>query len=244
MAAIAAQISVMPKPHRLGPADLVLSLEPLSNIWGLTMTLVALFSNSSLALTSSAGSGVKYSLVTQAVSPTIVVASAETMSQACKENIMAAKGLSTKFKFWRHARSLASGIMPKSSDAGALVRIIYISNDATADTPPLDSVELFDLKVTTGARQIYALTDANVAGAIAQTNIFDYEDRTDGLSKYSHFGPPLSSVEIYLEENDRKIEDEKPTGCLVINGPAVVGGKTKVHRMMTFTDSNTLCYSS
>lgn len=46
---------------------------------------------------------------------------------------------------------------------------------------------------------MYALTAAKIAGAVTQTSIYDY--RIDSSSKkFSHFGAPLSSVEIYLKD--------------------------------------------
>jgi hypothetical protein len=50
------------------------------------------------------------------------------------------------------------------------------------------------MRIFTGARVLYALTAAKVAGALFQTHAYDY--RRD--SGPSHFGPPLSSVEIKL----------------------------------------------
>lgn len=238
---MAAQISVLPKSHRLGPSDLLLTLEPLTNIWALTLTLVALFSNSSIALTSAATLNPKYDVIGESLSPTVVVASALTMSQANKDLLAKQKGLFQKIKFWRHANSLTSGVMPKSARKGAVPRLIYISSNADSETQSLDSAELFNLRAVTGSHLIYALTNSKVAGAIAQTNIFDYADRNSGSNKQSHFGPPLSSVELKFKEIDRKFEGE-PVGWLVVGGPAVVTEETTLRQTMTVTNSNTLCY--
>jgi hypothetical protein len=54
--------------------------------------------------------------------------------------------------------------------------------------------QLTDLRIFTGARVLYALTAAKVAGALFQTLAYDYRR----YSGPSHFGPPLSSVEIKL----------------------------------------------
>lgn len=241
MAAVAAQISALPKPHRFGSADLLLPLESLSNMWALTLTLAALSSNSSVALTSAAGPNARYDVVAEGITPTIVVASAATMSQACKDKMAKTQGVYQKVKFWRYANTLASGIMPKPSRTEVTSRLIYISSNADAESQPLNSVDLFNLRVVTGSRLVYALTDTRVAGAIAQTNIFDYANRNAGSNEDSHFGPPLSSVEFKLKETDEKFERE-PVGLLVVGGPAVVAGETMLPRMMTVTDSNTLCY--
>lgn len=242
MAAVAAQISVLPKTHRFGPADLLLPLESLSSIWALTLTLAALFSNSSIALTSAAGSNARYDVVVEGITPTIVVASANTMSQACKDKMAKTQGIASKVKFWRHANALASGIMPKPSKTAATSRLIYISSNADTESQPLRSADLFNLRIVTGSRLIYALTSTKVAGAIAQTKIFDYANRNSGSNEYSHFGPPLSSVQFKLKEVEGKSKEGEPIGWLVVDGPAVVDGETTLHQMMTITDSSTLCY--
>lgn len=243
VAAVGAQLSALPKNHRLGVADLLLPLDSLSNVWTLTIVLAALFSNSSLALTSVAAHKATYDIPFQAVSPTVVVASTRTMSQACKEKTATATGIAHRIGHWQQTRSLMSGVMPKTSRALPSPRLIYICNRAGLDPSPLEPNELFELRILTGARIVYALTDATVAGAIAQTNILDYQNHQNGFSKHAHFGPPLSCVEIKLVETSHKPEDETPLGELVVCGPAVVRGETRLPRLMTVTDSNTLCYA-
>lgn len=103
----------------------------------------------------------------------------------------------------------------------------------------LELEELFKLKVCSGARVIYAFTDSQVAGAICQTNMLDYQNKGD------NFGAPLSSVEIKLRDaEDGKNSDDKPLGELVVSGPAVIGGEKVVNHIMTMTDRNTLAYAS
>lgn len=243
MAAVAGQISALPKNHRLGAADLVLPLDSLSNVWTLTIVLAALFSNSSLAITSVVPHKSTYDISFQAVSPTVVVASTRIMSQACKDKTAAATGIAQGIGHWQQTRSLASGVMPTASRPLPSPRLIYVCNRAGLDLHPLESNELFELRILTGARIVYALTGATVAGAIAQTNIFDYQSRQNAFSKHAHFGPPLSCVEIKLAETSRKSEDETPLGLPVVFGPAVVGEETRLHQLMTITDSNTLVYA-
>lgn len=243
MAAVAGQISVLPRNHRLGTADLLLPLDSLSNVWTLTIVLAALYSNSSLALTSVAAHKAHYDIAFLAVSPTVVVASTKTMSQAYKDKTAAATGITQRIRYWRQTRSLASGVMPKASRPLPSPRLIYIRNRAGVDPHSLEPNELQDLRILTGARIVYALTDATVAGAIAQTNIFDYQSRQNELSKHAHFGPPLSCVEIKLAETSRRPGDEVPLGQPVVSGPAVARGETRLQPLMTVTDSNTLCYA-
>ena len=99
------------------------------------------------------------------------------------------------------------------------------------------------MRLLTGARTAYAFTDAKVAGAISQTNIFDYRRDVAG-GKQAAFGAPVSSVEFKLVDADgHKNSDEKALGKLVVTGPAVVAGETVVDRFMAVTESNTLAYA-
>ena len=243
VAAVAAQISAIPQQHRLGPADLVMSLESFSDMWALTLTLAALFSNSSIAVTSVAGPRAKYDVAFRTVSPTVLFSTATTMSRACRDIKTSTSSSWQKFLRWMQSRSLSSGIMPTFSGILPSPRLIYVAESTSNDDVPLSSNELFDLRLLTGSRLICALTNAKVAGAIAQTNIFDYQIRGAGVSKHSHFGPPLSSVEIKFKEADDRTDVNGAIGRLVVSGPAVVGEEITVDRVMTITESSTLCYA-
>lgn len=209
-------------------------------MYPLTLTLAALHSNATLALTSVSGPKVPYSAAFQGASPTIIVANTETLSDFCKakEGTMSASLLG-KFNQWRNGNALKAGTMPKPPSLTNTPRLIYTYDKAGASTVKLDPEELFKLKVCSGARTIYAFTDPQVAGAITQTNMLDYQNTS------ADFGPPLSSVEIKLRDVEGgKNSDDKPLGELVVSGPAVVGGEKVVNQIMTMTDRNTLAYAS
>ena len=207
------------------------------------VTLAALYSNSSIALTSSAGPNVDFGAAFQGIFPTVVIATPETMTRAHKQMMRDSGGVLSRFQHSSRARSLAAGVMPKASTllTKGSPRLVYISQKASVDSVQLSPRELTDLRILTGARFVYALTIANVAGAVAQTNMLDY--RIDESTKQStHFGPPLSCVEIkLLETSVYKIRDgEDPTGEIVVTGPAVIGGETKVGLVGTIRDDHTL----
>lgn len=243
MAGIAAQISALPKSHRFGPSDLLLPLDSLSLLYPLTVTLSALFSNASIALTSVSGPTADYSMAFLGISPTMIVASEETMLRACSTKKAAVTGMFQKISYSRHARSLASGVMPKLSKAilNQSLRAIFVSHRAGAKSLPLSSTNITDLRILTGARIIYALTSAKVAGAVSQTNILDYRT-TVNENEASHFGPPLSCLEIMLKDSpEHKIRDDSsPTGWLFASGPAVVGGEANLGVIASMRDDNTL----
>ena len=88
----------------------------------------------------------------------------------------------------------------------------------------------------THARIIHALTSPEVAGAVAQTNMLDYR-----IDK-SHFGPPLSCVELKLvDAPGHKISDDGDVkGEILVSGPAVVSGERKLGVIGHIRDDATL----
>ncbi|KAL9001783.1 MAG: hypothetical protein Q9188_005257 [Gyalolechia gomerana] len=238
-ASVSAQISALPRPHRFKPSDLLISLAPLCLMYPLTVTLAALYSNTSLALTSVSGEGAPYEAAFRSCKPTVVIASPGTVKRACKNFQDAPKSMMQKYALWKQAKSLAEGVMPNITGENRRPRLIYTFESSGSVATPLTLAELGDLRLLTGARTAYAFTDARVAGAITQTNIYDY--RRDESAEEAAFGGPLSCVEIKLIDADgHKNSDNRALGKLVVSGPAVVGGETIVDRFMTITDSCTL----
>lgn len=223
----------------MNPSDLLLSLAPLTSSYPLTIALAALYSNASLALTSVSGDKVPYDAAFRRVKPTVVIVAPPTIREACETFREQTRSILQKYAIWQQTKSLAEGMMRKLSSEP---RLIYTFESSENLADPLTLAELGDLRLLTGARTAYAFTDARVAGAIAQTSIYDYRRSED--AKQAAFGGPLSSVEFKLvDENGHKNSDEKALGKLVVTGPAVVGGETKVDRFMTMTDFNTLAYA-
>lgn len=134
--------------------------------------------------------------------------------------------------------------MPKAKVSGS-PRLIILYEPSIKSSAPLTSAQMFDLKVLTGARVAYAFTDQTVAGAISQTNVYDYGHSVELGHRPSHFGPPVSCIELKLIDSpDRKVTDESSSaGWLVVEGPAVVDGKTIVKSPMMMTEKNTLSYA-
>jgi hypothetical protein len=170
--------------------------------------MAALFANSSIALNSVAGENVDFALATAGVSPTVIVASSQTMAEY-HDNIMRPHtGIISSLGRWLQARTLDAGNMPTRNFFSQLarfsptselsldeLRLLCISHRIDGNPAAhLTSEQLTELRIFTGARVVYALTGPGVAGAIAQTNAFDYRC----LTGPSHFGAPLSSTEITL----------------------------------------------
>jgi hypothetical protein len=168
----------------------------------------ALFSNASVALNSVAGGNVDFALATVGVSPTVIVASSRTISEYHAKFMKPHSGLLSSVARWFQVRSLDAGNMPSQGFFSRLatvgptaelsldrLRLLCVAHRVDEDpTVRLSYEQLTDLRVFTGARVVYALTGPGVAGAISQTNVFDYR-RFPGPS---HFGAPLSTVEVLL----------------------------------------------
>jgi len=199
-----------------------LPIDSLTFTYPLALTMGVLFSNASIALNSVAGIDVDFALATAGVTPTMIVASSQTVANAHVEIKKSSFGYAEKREHWLHDRTLKAGRMPNANlftkESGpirhatgntAKLRLLYVSERVGAtQSPPLSSTILSDMRIFTGARVVYALTAAKVAGAVAQTNFFDYR-KNEETGNCSHFGAPLSSVKVKLvDTSDHKTTDE------------------------------------
>ncbi|KAJ5134906.1 hypothetical protein N7448_000074 [Penicillium atrosanguineum] len=255
VSAIAALNSALPRTQRFTSADLVLSIDSLARSYPLLQVMSALFSNASVALNSVAGEQVDFALATAGVSPTVIIASSRTMSNYHERIMQPHTGPISSLGRWMQSRTLEAGNMPSRNFFSQLaqigptaelsldrLRLLCISHRVDGEASArLSSEQLTDLRVFTGARVVYALTGPGVAGAIAQTNVFDYRCCTG----QSHFGAPLSSTEITLTGmSEANASDGLPEGQITVSGPAVVNGKTTLSSRGRISNDNTLELSS
>ncbi|KAL4740049.1 hypothetical protein BDV11DRAFT_106529 [Aspergillus similis] len=245
VAGISGLIYSLPRTQRFNSDDLVLSIDSLSRLYPLCQVFAALFTNASVALNSVAGEKVDFALATVGVSPTVIVASSRTISEYHAKFMKPHSGLLSSVSRWFQMRSLDAGSMPSQGSFSRLasigptaelsldkLRLLCISHriDDVTDAR-LDYEQLTDLRVLTGARVVYALTGPGVAGAISQTNVFDYR-RFEGPS---HFGAPLSTVELLLSD----LSEDTEQGQLTVSGPSVISGKTTFPVQARIRDDNT-----
>lgn len=225
VSAIAGQLFAVPQHQRMTPSDLFLPADALTNTYTLVLTLTALFSNASVAFNSSASDEMDLTLATRGIAPTIVVASPNTLLKTHAEATRNVSSFVASKIHWLQTRSLTqNGVMPAASLLTSLndslrpavgrtpgkLRLLYTAERAGAGTPPLSSAVLSDLRIFLGARVMYALSAPKVAGAVAQTQFYDYRVFED---KQSHFGPPVTSTEILLRDSgDHKVTDDKAEG--------------------------------
>ncbi|KAI1284735.1 hypothetical protein F5Y07DRAFT_12855 [Xylaria sp. FL0933] len=255
VSAVSAQLVAIPTKERFSPADLFLPAAPLSASYTLILTLVALYSNASIAFNSVAGASPDLALATQGVAPTVIVTTPETLAKTHAETKGKVTSALASFSHWIQTRSLVqNGVMPLASFLASYndslyprlgtkpgkLRLVYVAHLANgSNSPLLSELTLSDLRIFTRARVIYALSAAPCAGAVAQTQFHDY--RVSGDGKGSHFGPPVSSTEILLRDSgSHKITDESYTGEVVVRGPAIVGGEAALGLVATIRDDNTI----
>ncbi|KZF20292.1 hypothetical protein L228DRAFT_249963 [Xylona heveae TC161] len=257
-AAVAALITSLPARERLNPKDLFLPVDSLCSSYPLSLTLAALYSHASVALNSVAGKGIDLALATRNISPTVIAVSAETAAAAHRLAKGSSSTLLRKYSHWLQIRSLKAGVMPRPGllssfnatsrpsvgETPGKLRIMYVAERAGTDSPPLSSSDLNDLRVFTGARIVYALTAEKVAGAVAQTNLYDYRRENGPTRNQSHFGGPLSSVEVKVVDtpSHKTLDQGQPQGEIVVRGPAVFGGEASLGVNGVFRDDHTLAY--
>lgn len=226
---IAGQLAAIPTRDRMGPWDVFVPVDALTNIHTLVLTLAALYSNASIALNSVAGRAADLVLATQGVEPTIVVAGPETLLTLHKESA-AASGLGRLSRAMSTRTLAGRGVFAPCNflstfspapAVGSKLRLVYAAERAGIGMPRLSSAVLSDLRIMTGARVVYALSAARVAGAVSQTALFDYR-----IVEGSHFGAPPTSVEVLLRDKDGyKTTDSVVEGEIVARGPCVSGNE-------------------
>ncbi|CAD6452583.1 bba7797b-bae2-47ab-a55b-87d3c5f44b27 [Sclerotinia trifoliorum] len=240
VAGVSGQLASIPTVQRITSKDLFLSAEPLSLIYPLILTLSALYSNASIALTSVSIKDPDLVLATKGTSPTIVVASSTTLAKLHAETKDNLTSSLYQVVHWFQTQSLVQhGVMPIATVFSRMydhllpiigttpgkLRLIYVSEPIGVPSTPLSAEMLSDLRIYTGSRIIYALTASKVAGAVSQTGIYDYRV-DDGSEKYSHFGAPPPSVEIFLKDTkEYQTSDTSSVGEIIVGGPAVAGGE-------------------
>ncbi|PGH32265.1 hypothetical protein GX50_04932 [[Emmonsia] crescens] len=256
VAGIAGLGSVLPRGQHLTSSDLVLSIDSLARSYPLCIILAALYVNASVAFNSVSGEHVDLALATAGISPTIIIASSETMQNYHTKYMAPEIGPVAKFGRFLQRRSLDAGTMPRQNMLTRLanlgptaelslenLRLLFISHRIDAKPEyQLTSDQLTDLRVFTGARVLYALTAPTVVGAVSQTNAFDYRR----LPGNSHFGAPLNNVEIKLihdKEEDASNDRGRVDGKIFVAGPAVIGGQRFLEARGYFNDDCTLSLS-
>ncbi|WPH03842.1 Hypothetical protein R9X50_00672500 [Acrodontium crateriforme] len=253
VSAVASLISALPLRQRFNSGDLIVPADTFTHSYVLCQTLAALYVHASIAVTSVAVAGIDIATATSCVSPTVIIVSAETLANRHETETAGISSTIQRVGKYSQDQTLNAGRMPTdnilfklmapgstaSGNTPGTLRLILTSERLGAGSPVLTSTMLSDLRLFIKARICYALTCPQVAGAVAQTNVFDYR-RVDGRG-YAPFGIPLSSVEIKLvSADDSKLDGNSPQGKLVVSGPAVSGKEVKLGVEAKIRDDLTL----
>ena len=220
ISATAALISVLPRTQRISADDLFLPTTSLVYSYPLCWTFAALYSHASVALNSVAGERVNFSLAVSGVTPTVIVTSSKTILDYHSKAMASQTGLTASVSRFIQKQSLQAGNLPSRNTIARLaeidttlslskLRLLFVAyRGGDHKSPKLQSSDLADLRMLLGMRTGYALTTRQVAGAVCQTNVFDYR-QTDGFNR---FGPPLSSVEVHLTGDEERVSKQDPRG--------------------------------
>jgi hypothetical protein len=251
VAAVAALITALPLRQRITPSDLLLPADSFSHTYTLAWTLAALFTHASVAINSVAGPNASLAAASRSTSPTIIIASASTLSELRTETAATITSPLHKLGLFTQSQSLSAGRMPGSSlllpsttntNSPGKLRLLLTADRLDAATPPLSSATLSDLRIFTRARIVYALTASAVFGAVAQTHVFDY--RREESEDHSRFGAPVSSVEVrVVGSGDQEVGKSEPVGELVVSGPAVAGGEWRSGKRVRIGEDGCLGYA-
>ena len=158
-----------------------------------------------------AGDSIDLIHATSQTSPTIVLASPATVTAYLSHPDTKLPGGIGKFMV---QRTLQQGNIPAktpSSTQLSHLRVLLIPQSISAEkTSRLSSSTLHSLRTLLKCRIGYALTAPLVAGALSQTNVFDYRDK----GKVVGVGPPVSSVEVHLTGEEEVVGSKKPVGTV------------------------------
>lgn len=224
--------SSLPLAQKLKPEDSVLPTLPLSQTYALTWALLALFSGSTLLLTSVAGASVNLINATksarQKLKPTHVIADVRAVSRFYTDlsALSSQGGISGKYSTWGVGRSISQGYMTPETKPSYLppglegLKVLYISQpDILPANARVDSNTLLKLRIVLNARISLALTSGRVAGYVAQNGIFDYRDK----GNVSCVGAVASSIELWLSGEEEEMGKTDGVGRVSVRGPAVAG---------------------
>lgn len=228
MAAVGAQLSAIPSKARFNKNDVYLPADSLSQPHILFQTFAMLYACATVALNSVSGTKVDLQLAAAGLSPTVIASSAQSALKLHSTTKRTVNNAAKKFALSVQIKSLDAGIFPPQTFMTAInppvkaalgnvpdkLRLLYVFERLHGGTPPLTANELSDLRAFTGARIIYCLTASRVAGVVSQTGYFDYRRHHHKHGKHSHFGPPVSCIEVKLIDNEthKTVEGGPPKG--------------------------------
>ncbi|KAK9451981.1 uncharacterized protein V1518DRAFT_410057 [Limtongia smithiae] len=230
VSAIAAQLRVLPQSEGFSRADIFVPLDSLELMYNRIMLFAALTAGTNVVFCGTTGAGYDLTAL-KTIKATIIVLSTRSLLKLVEHKATVLQTLSTR----RAYGLLAHGVLPKGV-LGLLpqLRLVYAHDDqppsvplegklaadkeSSIAMPSLTSADLTEVRALLGSRIIYALTCPLVAGAVCQTNIFDYRN----LGHVRMFGPVLPSLEAVVKDCG-ELKADKKQGHLFVSGYPAAG---------------------
>jgi len=234
VAGVAGVIGGLPMSAKMGPGDVFLPVERMTQASTLILTLAALHSNATLAINSVAGKDADVVFAAQGVSPTILVVPpeglarihADASAQCAASTLSAAAHRSLSRTLSDHgvlpspssvAARFNSGLKPPIGKDPSKLRLVFAADRAGTGAPLLTSKMVSDLRAFLGARFVHGLAAAKVAGLATMGWVHDYRE----FGQEVVVGPPTVSCELVLRDSGaHKTEDEKVEGEVCVSFPA------------------------
>ncbi|KAK9456994.1 hypothetical protein V1511DRAFT_495911 [Dipodascopsis uninucleata] len=238
VSAVAAQIKIINIDNEWTNNGVFVPLSPISNLHTRILVFVAIVTGTSVVFCGTSGKGYDIEAAIQ-IEPTIIAGTSKIVMSL---NEYRSPPLLLKLRLQRNEGLLAQGNLPSPIlDMFPRLKYLYIheiceehslfnTNKTTnqSNVTALTSAQLSHLRALFGAHVIYSLTHPKVAGAICQTNAYDYRN----LGDVNIYGPPLPSLEAVVRDaSDVKGKDRQ--GHLFVEGPAVAG--------QSWTETGLLC---
>ncbi|KAK9366946.1 hypothetical protein V1509DRAFT_628464 [Lipomyces kononenkoae] len=206
VSAVAAQLRVIYKSECFRPADVVLTVESLQNMYARIMLLAAFTAGTNVVLCDMHSE--EFDLeVLRAINPTVMIVSTKSLHGLLDYT----PGLITKMRLKRARGILASGNIPwPVLRLLSKLRLVYTheeqpvsqkqakTSNVNDKTSSLTSAQLSLLRALLGARVIYSLTNPRIAGPICQTHIYDYRN----LGPARVYGPLVPAVEAIVKDTE------------------------------------------
>ncbi|KAK9465874.1 hypothetical protein V1512DRAFT_240756 [Lipomyces arxii] len=224
VAAIAAQLRIIPHGHTWKTTDVVVPVEPLQGLYSRVLLFSALATGATVVLCGTTGHGFDIDAV-KAVNPSILIISPKTL----REITAYTPNLLVNLRIKRAEGILAFGTLPAPIIRGfSNLRILYTHEDqpptleslsCTSKDKSADSFTSEDLSLARallGTHIIYALTHACTAGSLCQTHLLDYRN----LGPIRVFGSVLPSLEAVVKDVEQ-LQAKDRRGSLFVRGPSV-----------------------
>ncbi|KAK9237967.1 hypothetical protein V1525DRAFT_131319 [Lipomyces kononenkoae] len=206
VSAVAAQLRVVPKNESFKPADIVLALDSLQDMYTRIMLLAAFTAGTNVVLCDMPRGEFDFESL-RAINPTVMIVPTKSLHGL----LTYSPSLIINLRLKRALGILAAGNIP--SPVLRLLprlRLVYTherqpvwqrqtkTSEVNDKTSSLTSAQISLLRALLGARVVYSLTNPRIAGPICQTHIYDYRN----LGPVRVYGPVVPALEAIVKDTE------------------------------------------